>query len=147
MSPPLGFRSAMLRCARMLSDEVNTLLIPYQLNYSLWQVMYVIQEMNGCTSIEIAEILNVSKPSIAKRIHILIQQNIVMQVETDDKRQKKMVLTATGLKLYEQCSKEIDLLEQQLLHPFLATQIDVSTQLMNDLIDILNVRKIGATHD
>ena len=69
MSPPLGFRSAMLRCARMLSDEVNTLLIPYQLNYSLWQVMYVIQEMNGCTSIEIAEILNVSKPSIAKRIH------------------------------------------------------------------------------
>lgn len=137
----------MLRCARMLSDEVNTLLIPYQLNYSLWQVMYVIQEMNGCTSIEIAEILNVSKPSIAKRIHILIQQNIVMQVETDDKRQKKMVLTATGLKLYEQCSKEIDLLEQQLLHLFLATQIDVSTQLMNDLIDILNVRKIGATHD
>ena len=89
MNSLLGFRSSLLRCARMMSDEVNTLLLPYQLNYSLWQVMFVIREKGCCTSIEMAEHLNVSKPSIAKRIQALSALNVLTHIETEDKRQKK----------------------------------------------------------
>ncbi|MGE8560289.1 MAG: MarR family transcriptional regulator, partial [Acinetobacter sp.] len=47
MSPQLKFRASLLRCARLMSDEINTILLPYQLNYSLWQVLYVIQLKQG----------------------------------------------------------------------------------------------------
>ncbi len=51
--------------------------------------MFVIREKGGCTSIEMAEYLNVSKPSIAKRVHALTAFNVLAHVETEDKRQKK----------------------------------------------------------
>ena len=39
-----------------MSDEINTILLQHQLNYSLWQVLYVIQLKQGCTSIDIGGI-------------------------------------------------------------------------------------------
>lgn len=143
MNSPLGFRASLMRCARMFSDEVNTILLPYQLNYSLWQVMFVIQEKQGCTSIEIAEYLNVSKPSIAKRTRILAQLNVVSQVQTDDKRQKKLVLSAAGQKLYQQCAAEIGQFEQQLIQPFNPQEILKSTALLNEISAALETRTAG----
>ncbi|WP_374666561.1 MarR family winged helix-turn-helix transcriptional regulator [Acinetobacter sp.] len=143
MNSQLGFRASLMRCARMFSDEVNTILLPYQLNYSLWQVMFVIQEKQGCTSIEIAEYLNVSKPSIAKRTRILAQLNVVSQVQTDDKRQKKLVLSAAGQKLYQQCAAEIGQFEQQLIQPFNPQEILKSTALLNEISAALETRTAG----
>ncbi len=117
MPDPLKFRASLLRCARLMSDEINTLLLPHQLNYSLWQVLYVIQLKQGCTSIDIAEYLNVSKPSIAKRIHALMQLDLLEQVDTEDKRQKKLILSCNGQQLFKICSKKLDEFEQQLLLP------------------------------
>ncbi|UDM37075.1 MarR family transcriptional regulator [Acinetobacter haemolyticus] len=113
----LNFRASLLRCARLMSDEINTILLPHQLNYSLWQVLYVIQLKQGCTSIDIAEYLNVSKPSIAKRIHALIQLEVLDQVDTEDKRQKKLILSIKGQQLFAACSEKLDLFEQRLLLP------------------------------
>ena len=47
MLNPLNFRASLLRCARLMSDEINIILLPHQLNYSLWQVLYVIQLKQG----------------------------------------------------------------------------------------------------
>ena len=99
MNSRLGFRTSLLRSSRMICDEINTLLLPYQLNYSLWQVMFVIHEKQSCTSIDIANYLNVSKPSITKRTLILSQLGILTQLATQDKRQKKIALSDAGLQL------------------------------------------------
>ncbi len=141
MNSLLGFRSSLLRCARMMSDEVNTILLPHQLNYSLWQVMFVIQEKNGCTSIEMAEHLNVSKPAIAKRTHALMQMDIVAQVKTDDKRQKKLVLTASGKMLYHRCAAQIDEFEQRLLAPYASAKIHDALELIHQLMRSLESQK------
>ncbi|RZJ20805.1 MarR family winged helix-turn-helix transcriptional regulator [Acinetobacter sp.] len=137
MPDPLKFRASLLRCARLMSDEINTLLLPHQLNYSLWQVLYVIQLKQGCTSIDIAEYLNISKPSIAKRIHVLMQLNVLEQVDTEDKRQKKLILSSNGQQLFKTCSKKLDEFEQQLLVPLeLAAQkstLDTLHKLMEHL--------------
>jgi DNA-binding MarR family transcriptional regulator len=137
MPDPLKFRASLLRCARLMSDEINTLLLSHQLNYSLWQVLYVIQLKQGCTSIDIAEYLNISKPSIAKRIHVLMQLNVLEQVDTEDKRQKKLILSSNGQQLFKTCSKKLDEFEQQLLVPLeLAAQkstLDTLHKLMEHL--------------
>ena len=147
MNSPLKFRPSLMRCARMMSDEVNMLLLPHNLNYSLWQVLYVIQHRQGCTSIEIADYLNVSKPSIAKRIHSLMQLHVLQQVETEDKRKKKLILSQNGQQLYEDCSKLIDRFEQSLIQNFDSELLNQSTHLLQQIIQQLEASKSGGIHD
>ena len=94
LTPPL--RTALLHCARLLNDEINQLLLPYQLNMSLWQVIYVIEQKQGCTAIEIVQYLNISKPAVSKRVQALINLGLIELQETSDKRQKKIKLSAQG---------------------------------------------------
>lgn len=147
MDSPLKFRPSLMRCARMMSDEVNMLLLPHNLNYSLWQVLYVIQHRQGCTSIEIADYLNVSKPSIAKRIHSLMHLNVLQQVETEDKRKKKLILSQNGQQIYEDCSKLIDRFEQSLIQNFDSKLLEQSTYLLQQIIQQLEASKLGGIHD
>ncbi len=143
MSPQLKFRASLLRCARLLSDEINTILLPHQLNYSLWQVLYVIQLKQGCTSIDIAEYLNVSKPSIAKRIHALMQLEVLEQVDTEDKRQKKLILSQKGIQLFQICSEKMDVFEQQLLFPLDQDMQKITLTTLHTLMDHLQGLKSG----
>ncbi|MGA9697387.1 MarR family winged helix-turn-helix transcriptional regulator [Acinetobacter sp.] len=143
MSPQLKFRASLLRCARLLSDEINTILLPHQLNYSLWQVLYVIQLKQGCTSIDIAEYLNVSKPSIAKRIHALMQLEVLEQVDTEDKRQKKLILSQKGIQLFQICSEKMDVFEQQLLFSLDQDMQKITLTTLHTLMDHLQDLKSG----
>ena len=145
MPDPLKFRASLLRCARLMSDEINIILLPHQLNYSLWQVLYVIQLKQGCTSIDIAEYLNVSKPSIAKRIHTLMQLEVLEQVDTEDKRQKKLILSQKGVELFQICSKKMDVFEQQMLLPLDQDSQNCALDTLHTLMDHLQDLKSG-TH-
>jgi DNA-binding MarR family transcriptional regulator len=146
MNSRLGFRGSLLRSSRMICDEMNTLLLPYQLNYSLWQVMYVIHEKHSCTSIDIATYLNVSKPSITKRTLILSQLGILTQLETQDKRQKKLALSDAGLQLYHTCASVIQEFEHSMIQHFDQKDIDHSTALLNGLIDQLTSKNSENNH-
>ncbi|MFH7766162.1 MarR family winged helix-turn-helix transcriptional regulator [Acinetobacter sp. BSP-28] len=143
MPNPLKFRASLLRCARLMSDEINTILLPHQLNYSLWQVLYVIQLKQGCTSINIAEYLNVSKPSIAKRVHALMQLQVLDQVDTEDKRQKKLILSTQGQQLFAACSEKLDLFEQQLLLPLDQAAQNSTLNTLHKLMEHLQEMKGG----
>ncbi|NHB57461.1 MarR family transcriptional regulator [Acinetobacter sp. 194] len=144
MSSKIKYRTALLRCARLLSDELNHVLIPFQLNYSLWQVIYVLNEKTECTSIELAQYLNVSKPSITKRIQVLEQLNVIEHVHTEDKRQKMLRLNTEGLQLYQQCSATIDDYESGLLQDINTHDLDVSLQTLTELMKILENTSVGA---
>ncbi|RKG46916.1 MarR family transcriptional regulator [Acinetobacter sp. WCHAc060006] len=135
-----------MRSSRMICDEINTLLLPYQLNYSLWQVMFVIHEKQSCTSIDIANYLNVSKPSITKRTLILSQLGILTQLATQDKRQKKIALSDAGLQLYQTCASVINDFEQSMIQQFDQKDVVLSTALLNTLIDQLSAKNSGNNH-
>ena len=92
MAIPPKIRTVLLRSARLMSEMINEVLEAYQLNYSLWQVIYLIHEHQCITSIDLSKILKVSKPSIAKRIQVLLQLNIIEPVKSLDKREKKFSL-------------------------------------------------------
>lgn len=133
MNSTQTFRASLLQTARLINDEINIILLPYQLNSSFWQALYVIHKKEGCTSIEIAEYLNVSKPSIAKRINALIDLDLLEQIPTEDKRQKKFILSTTGEILYKTCSSLIDEFENNLLKDFLGNDIETTKKLLTQL--------------
>lgn len=134
MPSPLKYRTVLLRCARLLSEEFNQILLPHQLNYSLWQVIYFIHDQSEVNSIDVSKYLKVSKPSIAKRVQTLMQLDLLQQVSTADKRQKNLVLTPHGLELFETCSLQIDQYEQKLLSDFGKEQLEQSFNTLSQLL-------------
>lgn len=144
MHSPIRFRTLLLRCSRLISDECNVILLPYQLNYSLWQVLFVIQKHAEITSIDLAKYLNVSKPSIAKRVQALMQLNSLELVSTEDKRQKKLKLSEQGLILFETCSEQIDAFEQQFLINIASTDLKKSAETLSQIINQLENISSGA---
>ncbi|WP_216936544.1 MULTISPECIES: MarR family winged helix-turn-helix transcriptional regulator [unclassified Acinetobacter] len=134
-SQPL--RAVLLRCARLMSDEINTILLSSQLNYSLWQVLYVIQSQQQCTLVDISSYLNVSKPGITKRIQQLVELDLIAQLETEDKRQKLFTLSKQGIKTFALGSAKIDAFEDQLLEQIASDDIENSKNTLMQLIQQL----------
>ncbi|QXB85506.1 winged helix DNA-binding protein [Acinetobacter lwoffii] len=130
-------RTLLLRCARLMSDEINTILLSSQLNYSLWQVLYVIQSKQQCTLADISSYLNVSKPGITKRIQQLVELDLIAQLETEDKRQKLFKLSEQGIETFAMCSKQIDTFEDQLLEHVESDDLEGSKNTLMQLIQQL----------
>ena len=136
-------RTVLLRSARLMSEMINEVLEAYQLNYSLWQVIYLIHEHQCITSIDLSKILKVSKPSIAKRIQVLLQLNIIEPVESLDKREKKLQLTAHGYSVFSDCSKMIDVAEQDLLSNFQIKDLQQTFETLEQILQKLENNKRG----
>ena len=136
-------RTVLLRSARLMSEMINEVLETYQLNYSLWQVIYLIHEHQCITSIDLSKILKVSKPSIAKRIQVLLQLNIIEPVKSLDKREKKIQLTAHGYSVFSDCSKMIDVAEQDLLSNFQIKDLQQTFETLEQILQKLETNKRG----
>lgn len=136
-------RTVLLRSARLMSEMINEVLEAYQLNYSLWQVIYLIHEHQCITSIDLSKILKVSKPSIAKRIQVLLQLNIIEPVKSLDKREKKLQLTAHGYSVFSDCSKMIDVAEQDLLSNFQIKDLQQTFETLEQILQKLETNKRG----
>ena len=143
MAIPPKIRTVLLRSARLMSEMINEVLEAYQLNYSLWQVIYLIHEHQCITSIDLSKILKVSKPSIAKRIQVLLQLNIIEPVESLDKREKKLQLTAHGYSVFSDCSKIIDVVEQNLLSNFQIKDLEQTFETLEQILQKLENNKRG----
>ena len=143
MAIPPKIRTVLLRSARLMSEMINEVLEAYQLNYSLWQVIYLIHEHQCITSIDLSKILKVSKPSIAKRIQVLLQLNIIEPVESLDKREKKIQLTAHGYSVFSDCSKMIDVAEQDLLSNFQIKDLQQTFETLELILQKLENNKHG----
>ena len=136
-------RTVLLRSARLMSEMINEVLEAYQLNYSLWQVIYLIHEHQCITSIDLSKILKVSKPSIAKRIQVILQLNIIEPVKSLDKREKKLQLTAHGYSVFSDCSKMIDVAEQDLLSNFQINDLQQTFETLEQILQKLETNKRG----
>ena len=143
MAIPPKIRTVLLRSARLMSEMINEVLEAYQLNYSLWQVIYLIHEHQCITSIDLSKILKVSKPSIAKRIQVILQLNIIEPVKSLDKREKKLQLTAHGYSVFSDCSKMIDVAEQDLLSNFQINDLQQTFETLEQILQKLENNKRG----
>ena len=143
MAIPPKIRTVLLRSARLMSEMINEVLEAYQLNYSLWQVIYLIHEHQCITSIGLSKILKVSKPSIAKRIQVILQLNIIEPVKSLDKREKKLQLTAHGYNVFNDCSKMIDVAEQDLLSNFQIKDLQQTFETLEQILQKLENNKHG----
>lgn len=110
-----GFFRQYLRLYRPLITSLNELLAPYNLSYSLWQVMFYLKNYGPSTLVEVSGYYNVEKPTITRRVHRLEELQLVRQIPGKDRREKIIELTETGEEIYQTCRVKITSLEKQVM--------------------------------
>lgn len=107
-----GFLRHFLRLYRPLITSLNELLSPFELSYSLWQVIYYVKNNGPSTLVDISTYYEVEKPSITRRVHRLEELQIVKQIPGTDRREKIIQLTEKGEEIYQVCRSKITDLEK-----------------------------------
>ena len=110
-----GFFQRYLRLYRPLITTLNELMSPYQLTYSLWQVIFYIKNNGASTLVDISNYYSVEKPTITRRVHRLEELQIVRQIPGQDRREKVIRLTELGEEIYTECRKKITELENRVM--------------------------------
>ena len=128
--PSLPFRALLLRSSRLFTDRINTLLQTYELNYSLWTVLYIIKNAGACSQIEIAQALQISQPAITKRIAALEKSGFICYIPTENKREKIVSLSEKGEQCFSEGEKQIQKLEEQYSQGLSKAQIEQAKSIL-----------------
>ncbi|MBN6206676.1 winged helix DNA-binding protein [Ralstonia pickettii] len=107
-----GFFRRYVSLYRPLINKLNELLNEHGLSYSLWQVIFYLNENGLSTLVDVANYYNVEKPSITRRVHRLEEMQIVKAIPSEDRREKIIQLTDSGKEIYQICRKKITDLEK-----------------------------------
>lgn len=138
MSEESTFRALLLKSSRLFTDQINLVLQAYDLNYSLWQVLYVIECSKQCTLIDIAQHLNISQPAISKRIFTLEQQQLILIIPSQNRREKIVTLSNIGLQQYQICRQQIVKLEEKYLKHIPDNDIVITKQVLQQFLTNLH---------
>lgn len=125
-----GFFQHYLRLYRPLITSLNELLSPFELSYSLWQVIYYLKNNGASTLVDISTYYEVEKPSITRRVRRLEELQIVQQIPGADRREKIIQLTETGEEIYRVCRNKITDLENSLMEEISSEEQSVLFQLL-----------------
>ena len=136
-SDDLPFRALLLRSSRLFTDKINILLQPYDLNYSLWTVLYVIKQAGSCSQIEIAQALKISQPAVTKRIATLEQGEFICFIPSENKREKIVSLSEKGKQCFIKAEKQIQQLEQQYSEGLSDAQIEQAKTVLSTFLQNL----------
>lgn len=110
-----GFFQRYLSLYRPLISKLNELLSDHGLSYSLWQVIFYLNNNGPSTLVEIANYYNVEKPTITRRVHRLEEMQIIKPIPSEDRREKIIQLTDLGKEIYRTCRIKITDLENHVM--------------------------------
>lgn len=111
-----GFFRRFLRVYRPLITNLNELLAPYHLSYSLWEVIFYVKNFGPSTLVEVSSYFNVEKPTITRRVYRLEELKMVEQIPSKDRREKIIQLTKLGEEIYQGCRVKITELENEVMN-------------------------------
>lgn len=110
-----GFFQRYLLLYRPLISRLNELLSEYELSYSLWQVIFFVNNNGPSTLVEISNHFNVEKPTITRTVQRLEEKQIIKVIQGKDRREKIISLTELGEGLYQNCRQKITKMEFEVM--------------------------------
>ncbi|URM31083.1 MarR family transcriptional regulator [Cytobacillus firmus] len=100
---------------RPFENRLNTELSKHQLYRAQWSILYYLNNDGSVTLVELSHYLGVEKPTVTRTIAKLEEMGYLEPVPTKDKREKRMQLTESGRKVYQEIRATIDEFEQEIL--------------------------------
>lgn len=110
-----GFFQRYLQLYRPLISKLNEELSEQDLTYSLWQIIFYLENNGPSMLVDISNHYNVEKPTITRSVHRLQEKMIVEVIPSKDRREKIIQLTAKGQDIYHACRLKITELEYKVM--------------------------------
>lgn len=130
-----GFFRSYLSLYRPLIQSLNELLQPYDLSYSLWQVMVYLYEHEHASLVEISTYYGIEKPSITRRVQRLEELGYLTMAQGNDRREKSIGLSRQGHSVYTQCRHKITALERRATEGIAAAHLEQTAAVLQQVRD------------
>ncbi len=105
-----------LQLSRLLVNKLNEQLTENEFYHSQWLVLNYLKNYGASTLVDISDYLHVEKSAITRTVNRLEQNQLIMQIPSEDKRQRKMQLTEEGEEKFTLGRKTVEEIESQALH-------------------------------
>uniref|UniRef100_A0ABX1PLU2 MarR family transcriptional regulator n=2 Tax=Aromatoleum anaerobium TaxID=182180 RepID=A0ABX1PLU2_9RHOO len=129
-----GFFRYYLSLYRPMIQALNQLLHPYELSYSLWQVMFYLHEHEQASLVEISAYYGIEKPGITRRVQRLEELGYLTSAPGNDRREKSIALTAEGQRIYSECRQQITALERRATAGIATEQLEQTVTVFQQLL-------------
>lgn len=100
---------------RPFVNELNRMLEDYNLYYAQWSIMYYLDVYQSMTLVELSKMLYVEKPTVTRTVNALIKLDYVEQIPVRDKREKRIQLSKSGVRVVQEVRKVFDQYEQEIM--------------------------------
>lgn len=123
------------RFHRNYMARLTTMLVPYKLTPGNWSLLQLLHAYETVTSSQIAAHWDVEKPTVSSNVKQMLALDLIAVVPGEDKREKKLALTPNGMALYEKISKDVLMMQENILRdipPVVRTQMEQALTSMED---------------
>ncbi|WP_019240793.1 MULTISPECIES: MarR family winged helix-turn-helix transcriptional regulator [Bacillus] len=118
---------------RPFINELNKQLEPYELFSSQWSIMFFIKNYGPLTLVEISNFFHVEKPTVTRTVKVLEQRGYIKHIPTKDKREKRIILTELGEKVYKEIRQKLDIFDSELLKNVTEEEQEMMIRVMGEI--------------
>lgn len=118
---------------RPFENKLNVLLAGHGIQRAQWTILYYLYNFGSATLVELAQYQGVEKPTVTRTMNRLEELAYVEQIHSKDKREKRMVLTELGKKVYVQTRVHIDEFEEKVLTGISETEQLEAIRIMGEI--------------
>ena len=126
-----------MQTARLFTKRLNDQLGQHDLFHSQWAIIYFLKHRGPSTLVDISNYLNVEKPTITRTVTRLQERELVEQVSSDNKREKRIHLTDAGEKMYTHCIPLVSEFEDKVMSAVSMDEITIMMQVLGKMQDQL----------
>ena len=138
MKPSQEFFQQFMLLYRSFEHHLNDVLGNYGLYRAQWSILHYLANNESATLVELAQYLRVEKPTITRTISRLEKIGYLSLVPGKDRREKRVEMSESGVALYIEVRKAVDLLEEDILSGIPESQQQQTTSIMKGIRHQLN---------
>lgn len=125
-----------MKASRVLKYELDQRLKKYDITASQFSVLYQIRQHNNrVTASEVAEVLDLDRPTISAIIKRLHNKGIIERVPHEkDKRSEYLLINNGYLAVVDMLRQESDMLNTEMFNAYTQNQLNVIHSVLSDIV-------------
>lgn len=122
-----------LQTARLFTKRLNDHLAQYNLYHSQWAIIYYLKNHGSSTLVDISNYLNVEKPTITRTVTRLQERELIVQIPSVNKREKRIQLTEAGAAIYTLCIQKVSEFEEKVMSSVSEDEMKMMMKLLSNM--------------
>jgi MarR family transcriptional regulator for hemolysin len=122
-----------LQLSRGYTKKLNEQLAHLNIHHAQWSIIYYLHQRRSATLVEISQYLKVEKPTITRTVNRLEERDLIKQIATKDKRERRIQLSDKGLHIYKECHDIVNQFEQRIMSNLSEQEVEDTKQILQQI--------------